>query len=49
MEETRRVMQIALKKRSARSSEVSALVAEAEQSIAVLSAVVQGLETARFV
>ena len=49
VEETRRVMQIALEKRSARSSEVSSLVAEAEQSIAALSAVVHGLETADYI
>ncbi len=49
VEETRRVMQIALEKRSARSSEVYLLVAEAEQSIATLSTVVEALETINFV
>ena len=46
---TRQVMQIALEKRSVRSSEVSSLVAQAEQSIVALSAVLEGLETAKFV
>jgi len=45
---TRQVMQIALEKRSVRSSEVSSLVAQAEQSIVALSAVLEGLETAKF-
>ena len=49
IDETRRVLQIALEKRSARSEEVSAFVAQAEQSIAALSAVVVNLESARLV
>ena len=46
VEETRRVMQIALDKRSARSSEVGALVAQTEQAIAALAAALSGLESA---
>ena len=42
-------MQIALEKRSVRSSAVSSLVAQAEQSIVALSAVLEGLETAKFI
>ena len=49
IEETRRVMQIALEKRSARSSEVASLVAQAEQSIAALFAALAGLENAKFI
>jgi hypothetical protein len=48
IDETRRVMQIALEKRSARSSEVASLVAQAEQSIAALSAALAGLDNAKF-
>ena len=46
IEETRQVMQIALAKRSARSAEVATLVAQVEQSIAALSAALDGLESA---
>jgi hypothetical protein len=49
VQETRSVMQIALEKREARSSEVGSLVAQAEQSVAALSAVLEGLEAARFI
>ncbi len=49
VQKTQLVMQIALEKRSARSSEVGSLVARMEQSIAALSAALAGLETARFV
>ena len=49
VEETRQVMQIALEKRTARSSEVSALVAQAAHSIAALSAVLEGLDTTHFI
>ena len=49
MEETRQVMQIALEKRSARSAEVSAFVAQAAHSIAALSAVVEDLESTIFI
>ena len=49
IDETQRVMQIALEKRSARSSEVASLVAQAEQSIAALFAALAGLENAKFI
>ncbi len=48
IEETRQVMQIALAKRSARSTEVATLVAQAEQSITALSAALDRLQSARF-
>ena len=47
VQETRRVMQVALEKRSERSSEVSSLVAQTEQSIAALTAALAGLEAAK--
>ena len=40
-------MQVALEKRSERSSEVSSLVAQTEQSIAALTAALAGLEAAK--
>jgi tRNA U34 5-carboxymethylaminomethyl modifying GTPase MnmE/TrmE len=46
LEETRRAMQIALEKRSARSSEVGSLVAQTERSIAALTAALEGLQNA---
>jgi len=46
VEETRGVLQTALEKRLARTSEVSALVAETEESIATLSAILEGLQRA---
>jgi Dynamin family len=46
IQETRRVMQIALEKRIARSSEVGSLVAQTEQSIAALTAALAGLQNA---
>ena len=49
VQETQRVMQIALDKRSARSSEVSDIVAEAERSIATLSTVLEALQTIKLV
>ena len=47
IEETREVMQIALDTRSARFEEVSSLIAQTQQSIAALSAVVENLELAK--
>ncbi len=46
VQETRQVMQIALEKHSARSSEVGSLVAETEQSISALRAALAGLQQA---
>jgi ribosome biogenesis GTPase A len=46
LEETREAMQIALQKRSARSTEVGALVARSEQSTAVLTSVLNDLKGA---
>ena len=47
IEETREVMQIALDTRSAKFEEVSSLIAQTQQSIAALSAVVENLELAK--
>ena len=44
--ETRQAMQIALQKRSARSAEVGALVAQSEQSTAALTGVLNDLKVA---
>jgi GTPase Era involved in 16S rRNA processing len=46
LEETRQAMQVALQKRSARSAEVGALVAQSEHSTAVLTSVVNDLKVA---
>ena len=46
LEETRQAMQISLQKRSARSAEVGALVAQSEQSITALTSVLNELKAA---